>query len=153
MNINFFMDKALEEANKALEAGEVPIGAVLVDNFSENIIYASHNLVNFIKNASMHAEIVVINESCRIKKSKYLNETSLFVTLEPCLMCAAAISEVQIKSVYFGAFDEKNGGLENTKKVYNSRNVFFPDIYGGIKEINCSNLLKDYFRYIRKNAK
>jgi len=146
MNINFFMNKALEQANKALIFDEVPIGAVLVDNITEQIIFSAHNLVNFIGNASSHAEILIINESCKIRKSKFLTQTSLFVTLEPCIMCASAISEVKINKIYFGAYDEKKGGIESIMRTYNQKHLFVPEIYGGIEENKCSTILKSFFK-------
>ena len=149
MNINFFMDKAIEQANKALLMNEVPIGAVLVDNFTNEIIFASHNLVNSFTNSIFHAEILLINESCKKKESKFLKNTTLFVTLEPCAMCAAAISEVQIDRLYFGAYDEKKGSLESIMKIYNKKHFFVPEAYGGIKEEKCSFLLKNFFQLKR----
>ena len=149
MNINFFMDKALEQANRALLANEVPIGAVLVDNSTNEIIASSHNLINSLNNSTFHAEILVINESCQKRKNKLLNKTTLFVTLEPCAMCAAAISEVRIDKIYFGAYDEKKGSLESIMKIYNKRHYFVPEVYGGIKEEQCSFLLKNFFQLKR----
>ena len=149
MNINFFMDKALEQANKALLMNEVPIGAVLVDNSSKEIIFASHNLVNSHHNSTLHAEMIVINESCKKTKNKFLNNTTLFVTLEPCAMCAAAISEVHIERIYFGAYDEKKGSLDSIMKIYNNKNYFIPDVYGGIREEKSSLILKNFFKKCR----
>ena len=149
MNINFFMDKALEQANKALLVNEVPIGAVLVDNCSNEILASSHNLINSLNNSIFHAEILVINESCKKRKSKLLKKTTLFVTLEPCAMCAAAISEVRIDKIYFGAYDEKRGSLESIMKIYNKRHYFVPEVYGGINEDKCSFLLKNFFQLQR----
>lgn len=149
MNINFFMDKALEQANRALLANEVPIGAVLVDNSTNQIIASSHNLVNSLNNSIFHAEILVINESCKKRKSKFLKKTTLFVTLEPCAMCAAALSEVRIDKIYFGAYDEKKGSLESIMKIYNERHYFIPEVYGGIREDKCSFILKNFFQLQR----
>ena len=146
MNINFFMNEAINEAHLAIKNQEVPIGAVLVDNNNLNIIQKSHNSVNFLNNAAMHAEIIVINESCKIRKTKFLHNTSLFVTLEPCAMCAAAISEVRIDRIYFGAYDEKKGSLDSVMKIYKSNNIFVPEVYGGIYEEECSSLLKNFFK-------
>lgn len=146
MNINFFMNKAIEQANLALLVKEVPIGAVLVDNNSKKIIHSTHNMVNSMTNAASHAEMILINKVCNNRKSKYLDKTSLFVTLEPCAMCAAAISEVHIERIYFGAYDEKKGGLDSIMKIYNNKNYFIPEVYGGINEDKCSFLLKDFFR-------
>ena len=145
MNINFFMNKALDQANKALLIGEVPIGAVLVDNVSKSIIQSGHNLVNLNNNATAHAEILVINSSCKSQQKKFLNKTSLFVTLEPCTMCSAAISEVHIERIYFGAYDEKKGSLDSLMKIYNNKHYFIPEVYGGILEKECSLILKNFF--------
>ena len=149
MNINFFMDKAIEQANKALLTNEVPIGAVLVDNNTNEIIVSTHNLINYYNNSIFHAEILLINESCKKKKSKFLKNTTLFVTLEPCAMCAAAISEVQIDRLYFGAYDEKKGSLESIMKIYSKKHFFVPEVYGGISEEKCSFLLKNFFQQQR----
>ena len=149
MNINFFMDKALDQANKALLVNEAPIGAVLVDNNTNEIIVSSHNLINSHNNSTFHAEILVINKSCQKRKSKYLDETTLFVTLEPCAMCAAAISEVRIDKIYFGAYDEKKGSLESIMKIYNEKHYFIPEVYGGISEEKCSFILKNFFKLQR----
>lgn len=145
MNINFFMNKALEQANKALSIDEVPIGAILVDNNSSEIITSAHNSMNLFQNSIFHAEILVINQACQKLKNKFLTNTSLFVTLEPCAMCSAAISEARIDKIYFGAYDEKKGSLESIMKIYNNKHYFVPQVYGGIEEINCSLLLKNFF--------
>ena len=149
MNINFFMDKAIEQANKALLANEIPVGAVLVDNNNQKIIASSHNLINSFTNSTFHAEIMVINKVCAEKKQKYLSDTTLFVTLEPCAMCAAAISESHIKRIYFGAYDEKKGSLETIMRIYNEKHYFVPEIYGGIREDKCSLILKNFFQLQR----
>ena len=146
MNINYFMNKALEEANKAYIANEVPVGAIIIDNKNLKIISSGHNLVNINKNATSHAEILVINKACEFKQSKYLNNTSLFVTLEPCSMCASAISEVHIDNIYFGAYDEKRGSLESIMNIYNKNHLYLPDVYGGILESECSSILKNFFK-------
>ena len=149
MNIKYFMKKALEQANKALLADEIPIGAVLVDNKNNIIISESHNLINANHNATQHAEMIVINEACQKRQSKFLSDTSLFVTLEPCAMCAAAISEVHIDKIYFGAYDEKKGSLESVMKIYNQHHFFVPEVYGGMNELESSLLLKNFFIYKR----
>ena len=146
MNINFFMQKAIEQANKAYLMNEVPVGAVLVDNISNQIISSSHNLVLAKNNSTSHAEMNIINHSCNIRQNKFLSNTTIFVTLEPCAMCAAAISEMHIDKLYFGAYDEKKGSLETIMKIYNFKNFFVPEVYGGINEGECSNLLKKFFK-------
>ena len=145
------MDKALEQANNALLQGEVPVGAILIDNSTHNIITCAHNQINFLKNATLHAEINLINESCKKRQSKFLTDTTLFVTLEPCAMCAAAICEVRISRLYFGAYENNNDSIENLLNIYKKRNYFLPEVYGGINEIKCSNLLKSFFQKKRIN--
>ena len=149
MNIDFFMNKALEQANNAFLANEVPVGAVLVDNKTNKIIDSAHNKININKNATAHAEMIIINSSSIMSKDKFLKQTSLFVTLEPCAMCSAAISEMRIEKIYFGAYDEKNGSLESIMNIYHKKNYFLPEIYGGIKEEECSLLLKNFFKLKR----
>ena len=139
------MDKALEQANKALLINEVPVGAILIDNKTLKIIESSYNQVNLIHNATAHAEMNIINQVCKQKKNKLLRNTSIFITLEPCAMCAAAISEVQISRIYFGAYDQKKGSLESIMKIYNNKHFFVPEIYGGINEKKCSFILKEFF--------
>ena len=132
MNINFFMNLAIKEAEKAYLLNEIPIGAILVDNKTHLIISSAHNETIKQKNSIKHAD------------------TSIFVTLEPCAMCAAAISEVRIDKIYFGAYDEKKGSLDSIMKIYNTKNYFIPEIYGGINEIECSTILKKFFKKMRK---
>ena len=146
MNINFFMKKALEQANKALLMNEVPIGAILVDNKTHQIIDLAHNLVDSSQNASAHAEIVLINRAIHQNDTKYLKNTSIFITLEPCAMCSAAISEMRIERIYFGAYDKKKGSLDSIMKIYNKKHYFVPEVYGGINEEECANLLINFFQ-------
>ena len=150
MNIDFFMKEAINEAKLAFYKNEVPVGGVLVDNSTKKIISKSHNKINELNNPIQHCELNLIIEGCKIAKSKYLNHTTLFVTLEPCIMCAAAISESHISKVYFGAYDEKNGGIEKYKLVYKRENIFFPEIYGGILEDDCNKIINLFFLKIRK---
>ncbi len=145
MNVNYFMKQAIIEAKKALDLNEVPIGAVLVDNKSEKIISRGYNKVNSTNNAIKHCEIDLILRTCKKLQMKYLDNFTMFVTLEPCSMCASAISEVHINSLYFGAYDEKNGGIEKIRVAFHRNNIFIPDIYGGIMENECSNLIKQFF--------
>ena len=92
----------------------------------------------------------MIQEACKVKKSRYLTDTAIYVTLEPCAMCAAAISEARINKIYFGAYDEKKGAIENGIRIFRNNNYFVPEIYGGIKEEECSQLLKHFFSSKRK---
>ena len=149
MDIDFFMSKALEQAEQASINREVPIGAILVDNFTHKIVSRGYNSINSMYNSINHAEILVINNACKKRKNKFLINTTLFVTLEPCAMCASAISEVRISKIYFGAYDQKKGSLESIMQIYKEKHFFVPEVYGGFKEKECSLLLKNFFIKLR----
>jgi len=146
MNINYFMNQANKEAKKAILLDEVPIGAILVDNKNNKIIASGHNETVNKNNPIKHAELIVIEKALIKRKKNFLDSTTLFVTLEPCAMCATAISIVRINKVYFGAYDEKKGSLESIMKIYNTKNLFVPEFYGGINEQESSKLIKDFFK-------
>jgi tRNA(Arg) A34 adenosine deaminase TadA len=105
--------------------------------------------VNKEKNAMYHCEIDLIMHSCKELSRKYLNDTVMFVTLEPCLMCASAISEVHIDKLYFGAYDNKNGGIENINFHSKREHAFKTEVYGGIMENHCKALLDNFFKKLR----
>mgnify|MGYP001242549329 FL=1 len=149
MNINYFMNEAIKEANYAFNNNEVPVGGILVDHKTNEIISRSYNKVNKEKNAIYHCELDLIIHSCKKLSSKYLDNTVMFVTLEPCLMCASAISEVHIDKLYFGAYDDKNGGIEKFKFQLKREHTFVTDIYGGIMENDCKNLIENFFQRLR----
>jgi len=144
------MKQAIIEANKALLKNEVPIGGIIVDNNSKKIISRAYNQINSLNNSINHCEISLIFKACKKISSKYLHNTSIFITLEPCTMCASAISESHISNVYFGAYDEKNGGLEKFKLALGRNRVFVPQYYGGIFEDECKKLLKEFFKNKRR---
>ena len=150
MNTNYYMDLAIKEAKKAFQINEVPVGAILVDDIKNKIIAAFHNEVIKHNNPTKHAEMLVIEEGSKLKNSRYLDYTSIYITLEPCAMCASAISEARIGKLYYGAYDEKKGAIESVMNIYKNKNLFVPEIYGGIREIECSLLLKNFFNLIRK---
>ena len=149
MNINYFMNEAIKEAKYAFHNNEVPVGGILVENDTEKIISRSFNKVNKEKNAIYHCELDLIIQSCKKLSCKYLDNTVMFVTLEPCLMCASAISEVHIEKLYFGAYDEKNGGIEKLKPQFKREHAFETAIYGGIMENDCKKLLEKFFKKLR----
>ena len=120
---NNYMELAIEYAKKAASLNEVPVGAVLVDEKSQKILSLRHNEIVNQNNPLKHAEILVIEESCKIKKSRYLNDTVIYVTLEPCAMCAAAISEARIKKIYFGCYDETKGAIENGIRIFSNNKL------------------------------
>ena len=144
------MSLAYKEAEKGYLLNEVPVGAILVDNATNSVISSAYNQVIKHKNSTKHAEMLLIEMGCKKKDSKYLVNTSIFITLEPCAMCAAAISEVKIDRIYFGAYDEKKGSLESIMKIYSNKNYYVPEVYGGINEIESSKILKKFFQEKRK---
>ena len=149
MNVDYFMNEALLEAKKAFTFNEIPIGAIIVDNISNEIISRNYNQVNKSNNAINHCEIDLIYRTCKLLKKKYLDNMTMFVTLEPCTMCASAISEAHINTLYFGAYDEKKGGIEKLRLAFKRENIFMPNIYGGIMEKKCSDIIKEFFKTIR----
>lgn len=141
-----YMQKAIKIAKRSLDNDEVPIGAIIVDSCSGEIISSSSNRMHSLSDPTMHAEMNVIREACKIKSNSRLNDCDLYVTLEPCPMCAQAISFARIRRLYFGAYDPKGGGVEHGAKIFNASSCFHkPEIYGGIEEKECSQLLKDFF--------
>jgi tRNA(adenine34) deaminase len=148
---NKYMDLALEEAKKAYEAGEVPVGAVVVSNNGE-VISKAHNLCEYKSDPTMHAEIIALKDACAKLGCKYLINCDLYVTLEPCPLCAAAISIYRIKSLYYGAYDSKFGAVESVTNFFCSKNsMHHPEIYSGIKSKEASELMKDFFKSLRAN--
>ena len=135
---------ALEEARRAEKEGEVPVGAILVKD--KIVVARAHNKPISENDPTAHAEIRLLRAAGSELKNYRLTGTTLYVTLEPCAMCAAAISEMRIKRIYFGAYDEKNGSLESIMKIYDNKHYYVPEVYGGIHETQCSDLLKSFFR-------
>ena len=142
---SYFMKIAFTEAIKAKNRDEVPVGSVIVDE-RNNIIASNGNRIIELSDPTAHAEILCIREASKKIQSERLVNCSLFSTLEPCAMCASAISFARIKNLYFGAFDPKGGAVENGIKFFNSNaSNHKPDVYGGFSEKKSSDLLKSYF--------
>ena len=136
---------ALEEARLAETRGEVPIGAVLVAP-DGRIAARAGNRTRELSDPTAHAEILVIREACHTIGSERLVDYALYVTLEPCPMCAAAISFARIRRLYYGATDPKGGGVESGPRIFSQTTCHhMPEVYGGIMETDCSNLLKTFF--------
>lgn len=148
---NHFMSLAFEEAEKAASLGEVPVGCVIVERVSRQVVARAHNMSEQGKNANLHAEIIAINEACRVLSSKNLSELDIYVTLEPCTMCASAISNARIKRLYYGASDEKQGAVENGVRFFTSTSCLHrPEIYSGIQSPRSERMLRDFFIQLRK---
>ena len=140
------MDEAIKQAIRSAECGEVPIGAVLVDSTTGEIVATSHNMTLADNDPTAHAEINVIRTRCRALGVQRIPDHDLYVTLEPCPMCAAAIANARIRRVYFGAYDPKGGGVDHGAKIFSHPQCMHkPDVIGGIKENACAGLLKDFF--------
>lgn len=145
-----YMGLALEKAKEGASKGEVPVGALILDS-KGNIISASHNSVEKNNTATEHAEMNVIREASKILNSKNLENCTLFVTLEPCAMCAMAISHAKISRLIFGAYDEKYGAVENGARIFNSSSALWkPEVIGGIMQEECAIMLKQFFQKLRK---
>ena len=141
---NIFMNEALNQAKIAFEKDEVPVGAVIVEN--GKIIASTYNQNILLKDPTAHAEILALRQAAEAKNSPRLDDCDLYVTLEPCAMCAAAIALARIRRVYFGSSDPKFGGLVNGAKIFSSSSCHHkPDIYGDINPNESQKLLKDFF--------
>ncbi|MBZ9675046.1 nucleoside deaminase [Mesorhizobium sp. ES1-1] len=139
------MALALQEAEAAAQRGEVPVGAVIVSE--GNVVASAGNRTRELADPTAHAEMLVIRQACRELSSERLPGHDLYVTLEPCPMCAAAISFSRLRRLYFGAADEKGGGTVNGVRFFASPTCHHrPDIYPGLGEAEAARLLKDFFR-------
>ena len=143
-----YMIKALEMAQNAFVNGEVPVGAVLVDPEKNIVVAQASNEMCKRQDPTQHAEMRVIREGLLgVGLQRFLNKLDLYVTLEPCPMCAQAISFARIRRLYFGAYDPKSGGVDHGPRIFESSSCHHkPEIYGGIEETACAKLLKDFFK-------
>ena len=142
-----FMYEALNEAKIALEKGEVPVGAVIVKD--GKIISKGRNMREEKQNALSHAEIEAINEACKNLNSWRLDGCEMYVTLEPCPMCAGAIINSRIKTLIFGAFDSKMGSIDSVVNLCDYPYNHKVEVYGGICEDECVKIMKDFFKNLR----
>ena len=148
------MERALALAAYAAEQDEVPIGAVVVNPENGEIVSEAYNLSEHVADASAHAEILAIRKACEKLKCNRLRGMDLYVTLEPCTMCAAAISFARIQNLYFGAIDAKGGAVISGVKFYDSPTCHHrPEVQGGIMERECGQILKDFFKAKREKVK
>jgi len=139
------MQLALEEAERAAARGEVPVGALIADNTGK-ILASSGNRTVELKDPTAHAELLAIREAAMTLGTERLVGCDLYVTLEPCAMCAAAASFARIRRLYFGAADPKMGAVENGPRLYHQPTCHHrPEVYGGIGEVHAARLLKSFF--------
>ncbi len=148
MDAEFYMREAIELAKIAAAQGEVPVGAVVVKG--DEIVGRGYNRREGDKNALSHAEIIAIDEACKKLGGWRLFQCDLYVTLEPCPMCAGAIINSRIKTVHYGARDEKNGSVGSVINLFDLPYNHKPDFETGLLEQECSALLTDFFKKLRR---
>ena len=141
------MARALAEAEAAAALGEVPVGAVVVDAATGTILAAAGNRTESNNDPTAHAEMLALRAAAASRGAPRLIDCDLYVTLEPCPMCAQAISFARIRRLYYGAADAKGGGVENGPRIFNQPSCHHrPEIYGGIDETRAAALLRGFFR-------
>ena len=140
---NYFMDEALRQAHRADEAGEIPVGAVVV--CKQRIIARAYNQTELLHDVTAHAEILAITAASEYLGAKYLQDCTLYVTLEPCVMCAGALYWAQLGRVVYGAGDDKRGFRRLGKPVLHPKTI----LDGGIREEECRQILLNFFRRLR----
>lgn len=139
-----YMSVALEEARAAAGRGEVPVGAVIV--LGGRVLAREGNRVRELCDPTAHAEVLAIRAACRVMRSERLTGADLYVTLEPCPICAGAISAARVGRLYFGAADEKSGGVTVGARVFSHPQCHhIPEVYGGIGAVAAEGLLKAFF--------
>jgi tRNA(Arg) A34 adenosine deaminase TadA len=148
-----FMELAFVEAQAAGTRGEVPIGAVLVHGPSGSVLAQAGNRVEEWQDATAHAEMVVLRAAAG-RADHRLAECDLYVSLEPCAMCAAAIALARIRRLYFGAYDPKGGGIEHGPRIFAQPTTHHrPEVIGGLHEARAAELLKRFFRELRPSPR
>ena len=145
-----FMALALAEAERAGARGEVPVGAVVVEASSNAVLASAGNRVKELRDPTAHAEMLALRAAAERQGAPRLTDCDLYVTLEPCPMCAAAISFARVRRLYFGAGDPKGGGVEHGPRIFSQPTCHHqPEVYGGIDEARSGALLKLFFAALR----
>lgn len=145
----YFMNEALKEAVKAISMNEIPVGCVIVEN--NEIIARTHNLKETLNNATAHAEILAINEASEYLNNWRLDECTLYVTLEPCTMCAGAIVHTRLSRVVIGALDNKSGAVVSSKHIFENNHNHQMIVTTKVLEDDCSEILKNFLKEKRIN--
>ena len=146
-----YIKEALKEARKAHKKAEAPIGCVIVKD--GQILSRGHNLRQSKQDVTLHAELIAIRKACRKLKSWRLEDCDLYVTLEPCYMCAGAIIQARVRHVYFGAADPKAGAVVSQNHLFELPHNHTVMSTGGIAEEECSQILTDFFKTLREHKK
>jgi len=142
-----YMGEALADARLAAAAGEVPVGAGLVDAASGEILARAHNRVERDGAPTAHAELLAIRAAAEASGLKRLTEADLYVTLEPCPMCAAAVAFARLRRLVYGAYDPKGGGVDHGPRIFQQPTCHHrPEVVGGVQEQACGALLRDFFQ-------
>jgi len=150
MDDHYYMGLALAEAEEAYQIGEIPIGAVLVDE-GGNVIASAHNMRETWQDATAHAEVIVIREACRLLNRWRLTGTTLYVTIEPCPMCAGALVMSRIDRLVYGSSDYKAGGVESIFNIVQNEALNHQmAVAAGIRADECSAIMKRFFKERRK---
>jgi cytidine deaminase len=140
------MQFALREARAAFSRGETPVGAVVVDPVAGRVVAAAGNRTRELRDPTAHAEMLAIRAACAETGSERLTGLDLYVTLEPCAMCAAAVAAARIARLLYGAPDPKSGGVEHGARIFAHRQVHHkPQVFGGIAESECAALMRAFF--------
>ncbi len=142
------MEKALSLARKAAEQGEIPVGAVVVDE-NGNIVGEGHNLRETLLSPTAHAEMIAIEAAAKKLGRRRLSDCTLYVTLEPCPMCAGAVMNAQLKRLVYGAFDEKNGACASVVTLFDEKFTHIPRVRSRVLERRCGEILTEFFRNLR----
>ncbi len=150
-NDEYYMKLAIKEAKKAEKIDEIPIGCVIVLN--GEVIGRGYNKREKLENSLAHAEIVAINKACKKINSWRLEDATMYITLEPCVMCSGAIIQSRIKKVIYGAYDYRFGAHKSIINLFDVKFNHMVDIKGGLLEEECSNLIKDFFKRLRVEKK
>lgn len=144
-----FMEKALEQARLAAENGEVPVGAIIIDKSGE-IIAAAHNRREELQSPTAHAELLAIEIAAKRLKTRRLSDCTLYVTLEPCPMCAGAVINAGLRRVVYGAFDEKNGACASVVTLFDEGFTHIPLVRSRVLEKRCGQILTIFFEGLRE---
>ena len=141
-----FMTQALAEARAAKGRGEVPVGAVLVEAATGAVLARAGNRVEELSDPTAHAEVLVIREAAAARCDVRLPQCDLYVTLEPCALCATAIAYARLRKLVFGAYDPKGGGVDHGPRIFDQPTIHHaPEVIGGVMETECAAILKGFF--------
>ncbi|MBD5383723.1 MAG: nucleoside deaminase [Ruminococcaceae bacterium] len=143
-----YMEKALSLAEKAAERGEIPVGAVVVDENGE-IVGEGYNLRETLLSPTAHAEMIAIEAAAKRLGRRRLSDCTLYVTLEPCPMCAGAVMNAQLKRLVYGAFDDKNGACASVAALFDEKFTHIPRVRSRVLEQRCGEILTEFFKNLR----